>query len=191
LGEPSDAPCSKPQADQSEYGEDEQAELPEGRHGGRRTESRGRRAGEGAGEARAAARPAIQPVVHAAWKLKPPVMPSMSSTSPAKCRPGTSRLSIVLKSTSRRRIPPQVTNSSLFRLLPSTWNAEAPTCPASFCRWLFDTPAHWAAGASPGTAATRRSQRREGREKGLSVETCLRGLASRQDWSAAKACSGV
>src|SRR6202035_120746 len=28
--------------------------------------------------------PAIHPVVQAAWKLKPPVMPSMSSSSPAK-----------------------------------------------------------------------------------------------------------
>lgn len=32
----------------------------------------------------AMARPASQPVVHAAWKLNPPVTPSMSSTSPAK-----------------------------------------------------------------------------------------------------------
>ena len=28
--------------------------------------------------------PASQPVAHADWKLKPPVTPSMSSTSPAK-----------------------------------------------------------------------------------------------------------
>ena len=28
--------------------------------------------------------PAIQPVAHAAWKLKPPVIPSMSNSSPAK-----------------------------------------------------------------------------------------------------------
>lgn len=34
-------------------------------------------------------------VVHAAWKLKPPVMPSMSSTSPAKYRCGRTRLSSV------------------------------------------------------------------------------------------------
>ena len=34
-------------------------------------------------------------VVHAAWKLKPPVTPSMSSTSPAKKSPGTLRLSSV------------------------------------------------------------------------------------------------
>src|SRR5688572_8454941 len=32
----------------------------------------------------AIASPAIIPVVHADWKLKPPVTPSMSSTSPAK-----------------------------------------------------------------------------------------------------------
>src|SRR5204863_6283092 len=66
--------------------------------------------------------PAIHPVVHAAWKLKPPVMPSMSSSSPAKYRPGQMRLSIVLKFTSDRRTPPHVTNSSLLRLLPVTWS---------------------------------------------------------------------
>ncbi len=36
------------------------------------------------GSTPAMACPAIQPVVQAAWKLKPPVMPSMSSSSPAK-----------------------------------------------------------------------------------------------------------
>src|ERR1700686_3979577 len=42
--------------------------------------------------------PAIHPVVHAAWKLNPPVMPSKSSNSPAHERPGVMRLFIVLKS---------------------------------------------------------------------------------------------
>src|ERR1700730_5401353 len=36
------------------------------------------------GSTPAIACPAIHPVVQAAWKLKPPVMPSMSSSSPAK-----------------------------------------------------------------------------------------------------------
>jgi hypothetical protein len=66
--------------------------------------------------------PAIQPVVQAAWKLNPPVMPSMSRTSPAKWSPGTIRLSMVLKLTSFSCTPPQVTNSSLFMLLPVTGN---------------------------------------------------------------------
>src|SRR5690606_29899459 len=47
----------------------------------------------------AIARPASQPVVHAAWKLKPPVTPSTSRTSPARWRPGRTRLSMVAKST--------------------------------------------------------------------------------------------
>src|SRR5207247_2261795 len=66
--------------------------------------------------------PAIQPVVHAAWKLNPPVMPSMSSSSPAKWSPGQIRLSMVLKFTSLKRTPPHVTQSSLFGLLPVTWH---------------------------------------------------------------------
>ena len=44
-----------------------------------------------------------QPVVQALWKLKPPVTPSMSRTSPAKWRPGQRRLYIVLKLTSSSR----------------------------------------------------------------------------------------
>ncbi len=67
--------------------------------------------------------PRASRVVHAAWKLKPPVMPSMSSNSPAKCSPGVMRLSIVRRSTSVSGTPPQVTNSSLFRLLPLTVNS--------------------------------------------------------------------
>jgi formylglycine-generating enzyme required for sulfatase activity len=48
-----------------------------------------------------------------ACRLKPPVSASMSSTSPAKYRFGTSFDSIVLKSTSFKSTPPAVTNSSL------------------------------------------------------------------------------
>ncbi len=70
------------------------------------------------GQATAMARPANQPVVQALWKLKPPVMPSTSRISPARCRPGVTRLAIVVKSTSSRRTPPQVTNSSLNAPLP-------------------------------------------------------------------------
>jgi hypothetical protein len=39
--------------------------------------------------------PAIHPVVQAAWKLKPPVMASISRISPAKKMPGSSLLSMV------------------------------------------------------------------------------------------------
>ena len=81
-------------------------------------------------------------VVHAAWKLNPPVMPSMSSTSPAKCSPGHSLLSIVLNSISRNRTPPQVTNSSLFMLLPTTAKSAAVSASASWLSVAPDTPAH-------------------------------------------------
>jgi len=64
-------------------------------------------------------RPAIQPVLQALWKLNPPVRPSMSRISPAKYNPGRIRLCIVLKSTSLRFTPPQVTNSSLNIPLPT------------------------------------------------------------------------
>src|SRR5581483_10276616 len=98
---------------------------------------------------KAAAFPAIQPVVHAAWKLKPPVMPSMSSTSPAKCRPGRTRLSIARKSTSLRRTPPHVTNSSLNRLFPTTGNSAAVTRPASVPSAALATLVQGVAGAIP------------------------------------------
>ena len=55
--------------------------------------------------------PASQPVLKAAWKLKPPIGPSKSSTSPAKNKPGCSFDSIVLPLTSFNEIPPAVTSA--------------------------------------------------------------------------------
>ena len=58
-------------------------------------------------------------VLQAAWKLNPPVTPSMSSTSPAKYSPGQDLLSNEWRCTDSRLIPPHVTNSSRNVLLPS------------------------------------------------------------------------
>lgn len=65
--------------------------------------------------------PATHPVVHALWKLKPPVTPSTSTTSPAKWSPATVLLSIVRMSRAESATPPQVTNSSLKDPLPTIW----------------------------------------------------------------------
>src|SRR5690606_325418 len=59
-------------------------------------------------------------LLHACWKLNPPVIPSTSRTSPAKYMLGTILLCIVSESTSERGMPPAVTNSSLKVVLPST-----------------------------------------------------------------------
>src|SRR5215216_3112676 len=75
--------------------------------------------------------PASQPVVHEDWKLNPPVIPSIFKTSPAKNKSLTSRLCIVLKSTSVNLTPPQVTNSSLNCPLPSIMNSAAISSSAS------------------------------------------------------------
>ena len=63
---------------------------------------------------------AVSPVSQAAVRLKPPVSPSMSSTSPAKNSPGTCRLSIVLGDTDLRLTPPHVTNSPWWVVRPVT-----------------------------------------------------------------------
>src|ERR1019366_4946842 len=60
-------------------------------------------------------------------------MPSTSSSSPAKNKPGQSLLSIVLKFTSASFTPPHVTNSSLFKLLPVMENSVRKICCASAC----------------------------------------------------------
>ena len=78
--------------------------------------------------------PAILPVVHAAWKLNPPVTPSISSASPAKNRFWTCLLCMSLKLISLRLTPPQVTNSSLLVLLPSTERMHAVRFRAIFSR---------------------------------------------------------
>ena len=57
-------------------------------------------------------------MLHAACRLKPPVMASTSSTSPAKKRWGQTRLSSVFMFIDDSDTPPQVTNSSRKRPLP-------------------------------------------------------------------------
>ena len=59
----------------------------------------------------------------------------MSSSSPAKNRPGHTLLAIVLKLTSPSFTPPQVTNSSRFRLLPLTENSVRRSCCANAWAW--------------------------------------------------------
>ena len=51
----------------------------------------------------------VKAVVQAAWKLKPPVMPSISNTSPAKYRWGMFLHAKVEGLTAERLTPPQVT----------------------------------------------------------------------------------
>ena len=118
-------------------------------------------------------------MVQAFWKLKPPVTPSTSSTSPAKWMPGQSRLSIVLKSTSDSFTPPQVTNSSLKVLLPSTAKRPSTSCATSACNVALVTCAHGVVAGMP-AATTSFSQRRWGRGSGLKVPTCLRASAWRR-----------
>ena len=55
--------------------------------------------------------PAVQPVPHAHWKLKPPIGPNASSTSPASQRPGTTLLFPLPGSTSSSATPPPVTSA--------------------------------------------------------------------------------
>ena len=62
--------------------------------------------------------PAINPVVQAAWKLKPPVMPSIFNASPAKYKPFVCIASRVQGFMFDNAMPPDVTNSSLNVVLP-------------------------------------------------------------------------
>jgi len=55
--------------------------------------------------------PARRPVANAAWKLKPPIGPSTSSSSPQTNSPGQQRLAIVRGSTSSSGTPPRVTSA--------------------------------------------------------------------------------
>ena len=61
----------------------------------------------------------VNAVVHAAWKLKPPVTPSMSRISPAKKRFGRVLQAKVVGLMLDSETPPQVTNSSLNGARPS------------------------------------------------------------------------
>ena len=81
--------------------------------------------------------PANHPPVQAAWKLKPPVRASMSSTSPARKRPGMRLLSKRRKSTSWRATPPAVTNSSLKVLLPLTGRRHSLSCETRAFNWAL------------------------------------------------------
>lgn len=56
--------------------------------------------------------PTARPVDQAAWRLNPPVTPSMFNTSPAKYSPGDTLDSSVSASSSEQSTPPAVTNSS-------------------------------------------------------------------------------
>src|SRR3954451_7172763 len=73
-------------------------------------------------------------------------MPSISNSSPAKNRPGQMRLSMVLKFTSFKDTPPQVTNSSLLRLLPVTENSVCVNWRVKAARPALESDDHRASG---------------------------------------------
>lgn len=102
----------------------------------------------------------------------------MSSTSPAKCSPEHTRLSIVLKSTSANFTPPHVTNSSLNKLFPTTFNSAAVSCVASVLSAVLPTWAHTVVAAIP-DETTSRSHSRCGIASGLHVAICFLGFLSR------------
>jgi hypothetical protein len=128
--------------------------------------------------------PAIQPVVHAAWKLNPPVMPSMSSSSPAKNSPGQTLLSIVLKFTSPNRTPPHVTNSSWFRLLPVTGNSVRINCWTSWCCAARESAIQRVSRAMP-AVRTSCSHKRNGNGVTGTLTTRRAGCATWRDLSSA------
>ena len=68
---------------------------------------------------------AEKPMLHAAWRLNPPVMASTSVTSPAKNSPGYFLDSIVSGLISFNDTPPQVTNSLLNLFRPTILNSSA------------------------------------------------------------------
>mmetsp|Transcript_5616 Transcript_5616/g.11865 ORF Transcript_5616/g.11865 Transcript_5616/m.11865 type:complete len:432 (+) Transcript_5616:41-1336(+) len=68
--------------------------------------------------------PATKPVLQHPIKLKPPVTPSTSKTSPAMNKPGRILLSMLVNCTSFKKIPPAVTNSSLKLLKPVVFSGN-------------------------------------------------------------------
>ena len=91
--------------------------------------------------------------------MKPPVIPSISRTSPAKKMFGMSLLCIVLKSTSLRLMPPQVTNSSLLVVFPEMIRLKEKIFPAKFDSCLEEMLSHFVSEGIP-ERDTRYSQRR-------------------------------
>jgi len=76
----------------------------------------------------------MKPLDQAHWKLKPPMRPSTSSTSPAKNRPGQIRLSIVSSLTSVSGTPPAVASAMAKPRSPVISSGIAVTICTSFFR---------------------------------------------------------
>src|ERR1700722_39201 len=104
-------------------------------------------------------------------------MPSISSTSPAKKRPGHFLLSMVFRFTSFRLTPPAVTNSSLKVLLPVTERREEIRISTSLFSCFFERSAQL---ISSFISAFFRNhfQRREGNSNGENVPMLLRLFSS-------------
>mmetsp|Transcript_6119 Transcript_6119/g.15974 ORF Transcript_6119/g.15974 Transcript_6119/m.15974 type:complete len:383 (+) Transcript_6119:161-1309(+) len=126
----------------------------------------------------------MNPVVQQDWKLCPPVMPSMSRSSPAKKSPSTRLEPIVRVSTSASRMPPAVTNSSLLESLPEKGRRSRTSRSSSARSSARPSSSHFLVGSIPSPAAssspdaelatsTRHSRRGIAPWKGEMFPTCL------------------
>lgn len=114
-------------------------------------------------------------MLHVACRLKPPVIASTSSTSPAKKRWGQTRLSSVFMFIDDSDTPSQVTNSSRKRPLPlmvcRSFVSVSTSRPMPF---LPSSPHRFCCGSA--ALSRMYSHRREGRLKGRTDANCFCAL---------------